>query len=160
MLDVVTVLPEVSQTGAKVPAGAAILLSVPEGARAPVSLGDFPYDQSTYETGGGLVEISPTPEQIAIANSGTLAIRFGMSGSSILLRESVLVVDTDDRNVYLEQSASRKVSVSVSVRKRGLPPGESVVLRLAEYFDPTGKLETGPIPQTDRPISHPDTEAT
>lgn len=158
VLDLITMVPEVSSTGAKVPAGAATLLAFPDGAGAPVSLGQFPYDQATYETGGGLVEMSLTPQQVAAANSGTLAIRFGISGSSTLLRESVLAVDTDDRNIYLEQDASRQITVRV--KKRGASPGEPITLSLAQYLDPTGKSETGPIAEADLAVSHPNTVTT
>ena len=73
VVDLITAVPEIDETGTKLPGGAASLVVIPSVGGAPVPLGPLPYDQITYETGGGIVEVGFTTEQAALIADGRIS---------------------------------------------------------------------------------------
>lgn len=150
VLDLITAVPEIDATGTKLPGGAASLVVVPSTGGAPVPLGPVPYDQATYEAGGGIVEVGFTAEQAALIADGSLAISF--DGEPVL-QESELAVDTDDRNLYFDEGEER--SVTIRVLERGRKPSSPISIRILQWFNPE-KARSGPIPPAARALEHPD----
>jgi len=131
VLDLITMVPEVNLDGAKVPP--VPLLCGPFRRRGSARiLGTVPYDQSTYETGGGVVEISLTPEQV----EQPIPERWP-SASPVLAAASSCASQSSRWTPMTAMSTLSRThpAITVRVKKRGGPPGEPITLSLAQYLD-------------------------
>lgn len=155
VLDLITAVPETDRQGTKVNLGAAIMVALPDDNSPAVELGRFSYSKADYDAGGGLQEISLTEEQTALALRSRLGLSFG---SNIIHEERDLVVDTDERNLHFDVGEEKIVRLHVT--RRGAAPTAPVTVQLRQYFNPSGKSSSGPIPNTERALSHPDSVVT
>jgi hypothetical protein len=154
VIDMITAVPEIDAAGTKLPAGNAELIAFPDNGSPAVSIGPVIYDLAAYETGGGTVELALTAEKLAAMQSGTLSLVFG---GTAMLAERDLVVDTDDRNIYMNQGEER--TVTFRVLYRGGVPASPVRLRIQQRFNPE-KATSAPVPKAQRAMEHPDTVET
>ncbi|QEH34850.1 Violacein biosynthesis protein VioB [Aquisphaera giovannonii] len=131
---------------------------VPEGGGDPVRISEpIAYDYPTYEATGGILDVPYDPRVVSRdqLDRGSLVLlsMLGAQGDRPvpLLAEvpDGLVVDTDDRGLYLDVDG--RGHIHVLVRERGLPPRSDVPVWIWEYQNylvPAGPLErAGGVPK-------------
>lgn len=167
-LDTISTFPECNViTNEKLVFGGAMeLVVVPAGGSA-ISIGAIPNDQQTYESGGGLVEISyagsPNLTQIEqnIA-TGTLAIQ-GLSSPQTLLAEVPDIdIQTDDRAVYFQEAVPQAsgpplagtATITVRVFRKGVLAQTATTIILEywmcqkDYINPDKPMVPVPLAST------------
>jgi hypothetical protein len=120
ILDLVNTFPEADQSGSKAVLGDA-MLRIRNGTTT-VDIGPVPYDQATYEQTAGIVEV-PFPSAAEAALTGGELVLVTAKGGE-LLAEAPVMVDSDDRCIYLQQgeaATARFVALA-----RGSALGQSV----------------------------------
>jgi hypothetical protein len=100
--------------------------------------GPIAYDYSTYESTGGVLDVAydtslASRDQL---EKGTLLLFCESDGTTppfILLKENepAIVIETDDRGVYLD--VGKTGTISILVQERGGPPSKDVTVYLWEY---------------------------
>jgi hypothetical protein len=142
LLDLLTTFPEQkhSASRAKVDYGPVdlVVTSGEDGTENVVTIGSVPYDRTTYEAGGGVIEI-PLPAGSPAAGAleqGLLQLR--QADGIVLLAETEIVeVETDDRCVYLDfgDDGVARGQVRINVFARGKPITRPVRIRLEQWAD-------------------------
>jgi hypothetical protein len=119
-LDVVNTFPEADKSGRKQSLGG-FMLRTRHGTESS-DIGPVPYDKATYEQTAGIVEVEFDPALGPAIAAGELVMTSDTSGE--LLAESPVMVESDDRCVYLQQGES--ATVRFSALTRGAPLAEPV----------------------------------
>lgn len=105
-------------------------LQVVDAAGTAHTVGPVPYDQSTYLSGAGIVEI-PIPDGLGpTIAAGTLQI-ISPASADPLLRETPLVAESDDRATYLTVGESQ--TITINVFSRGAAPGTPVPVIVQQF---------------------------
>ena len=103
----------------------------------PITFAD--YRRAAYELNGGVVELALQPGEAAVIAGGDLELVSIARPTRAALREQVLVAETDDRAVYLDEGQTR--TVRIRVFERGTAPTTPVGVRLTHHDDTGRRLE-------------------
>ncbi len=110
----------------------------------PITYAD--YCRKAYETNAGVLELSIETEAAQFAESARLELVRVEPQRGRVLREEVLVADSEERGIYVDQGESQ--CVQIQVFERGKPSGRPVSLAFAHYAD-----EGEPLPRRRRVVS-------
>ena len=102
-----------------------------------ITFGD--YRRATYEQTGGVVELALRPGDADLIAGGDLELVSIERPARPALREQVLVAETDDRAIYLDEGQTR--IVRFRLLERGTVPAGPVGLRLTHHDDTGRRLE-------------------
>ncbi len=130
-VDLVNTFPEADASRRKEGFGVATL-RVDDGTKVS-DIGPVPYDQAAYEATAGMVEVAFDPALAAALADGALVL--GVENGGDLLREAPLMVDSDDRCVYLQQGSSTDVHLLAAARG-GRPASTTELFVSQEPSDP------------------------
>jgi hypothetical protein len=119
-LDLVSTFPEMDASGAKAMLGEAVLRAR-NGTETP-DIGPVPYDQTAYEQTAGIVEV-PFPPALGPTIAGGELVLLTEKGGE-MLAEAPVMVESDDRCVYLQEGES--ATVRFQALGRGVPLAEPV----------------------------------
>ena len=120
--------------------GPMTLMVVPEGDASPVAItGLDGYDSfETYANHGGIFDYRYDASLTETVKRGTLIVQAdNPRPESVILRESIIVAETDDRGIYLDPGGTAKVRLRV--KERGGPTTARVTFA-------TGIVESGKVP--------------
>ena len=145
-LDLVSTFPECSvQTNEKLDLGTMNLVVVPASG-APLTIGAIPYDQTTYQGNGGMVEVSYAGNANAAAitqaiGTGSLAIQGLTPVTTVLQEVPDIDVQTDDRAVYFQLGVPQPngptvpgtATITIHVYRKGVLAQTATTLDL-EYW--------------------------
>ncbi|HEY0871930.1 MAG TPA: hypothetical protein VGD94_00555 [Vicinamibacterales bacterium] len=167
-LDAISTFPECNvNTNEKLSLGPLNLVVVPASGGTPITIGSIPNDQQTYESGGGLVEISyaSSPNLAQIQQNiatGTLAIQ-GLSPATVLLAEVPDIdIQTDDRAVYFQEAIPQPggppqpgtATMTIKVFRKGVLAQTPTTVILEhwmcqkDYINPDKPMVPVPLPGT------------
>ena len=121
-LDLVNTFPEGSPVLDKVDYGPAHLMIRGESGKPDVVLGSVRYDKASYEATSGICEVEYPEGAEADIEAGRLVLRTG--DPSALIEEVDLVVQSDDRCVYMDEGTCKQVCLQV--RRRGGAPSQPI----------------------------------
>jgi len=130
-VDLVNTFPEADASRRKEGFGVATL-RVDDGTTIS-DIGPVPYDQGAYEATAGMVEVAFDPVLAPALADGVLVLSVQNGGD--LLREAPLMVDSDDRCVYLQQGASTDVHLLAAARG-GQPTSTTELFVIQEPSNP------------------------
>jgi hypothetical protein len=119
-LDLASTFPEVDESASKVPLGEAVLQA--RNGTETSEIGPVPYDQTTYEQTAGVVEV-PFPPALGPTIAASELVLLTEHGGEMLV-EAPVMVESDDRCVYLQQGESAMVRFLALAR--GAPLAEPV----------------------------------
>jgi len=92
------------------------------------------YDQPSYRHTSGILDFPLTPDQLALVQTpGNLLQIFATNPNTVVLQQTPLVVETDDRGTYLDQSES--TTITVAVYENGVPAGDGVSVLVSQYYE-------------------------
>lgn len=148
-LDCISTFPECNvSTNTKYDFGP-MTLDLVSSSTSRITLGNIPYDQTTYETYAGLAEIPLTSAVIAEIEAGpansTLAIHSTTLGIDVLQESPGLDIETEDRAIYFdaqtltnwndpnEQPVAGTATITIQAFQFGQPVQNSVTVNL-EYW--------------------------
>lgn len=135
VLDLITTIPEQDNSLKKLDRGPAWLKvyhPLDNGAFEPPRLiGPVPYDQQTYETQGGIVEVNYPKDLEALLDKGQLRLYFGNSNYSVLQEED-FTIDAAESGIYLDQGETH--ILELRVYKKGKPIQDPIVVKLEQYI--------------------------
>ncbi|MBI5768072.1 MAG: hypothetical protein HZA93_09770 [Verrucomicrobia bacterium] len=147
-LDCVSTFPEASTTTrAKFDLGPISLVLLYGTPQVSVVIGPVPYDQATYESGGGMVDISYADNpQLATINAnlatGQLALYSSNYGFNLLTETPGADAQTDNRGLYFDCQIAQgtgtgaipgTAQLTLQVLQHGVPPAAPMTLNL-EYW--------------------------
>jgi hypothetical protein len=135
-LDLVNTFPEMDQSGSKALLGEAVL-RVRDGTQTP-DIGPVSYDQTTYEQTAGMVEVPFHPALGPAIAAGELVLMTEKGGE--MLAEAPVMVESDDRCVYLQQGET--ATARFTALTRGVPLVEPVRFLV---MDEPGADARGPV---------------
>lgn len=115
-LDLVNTYPELDESGRKAPMGEAVLLV--RNGTGTRDIGPVPYDQATYERTAGVVEVPFDPVLGPAIAAGELVLMTEKGGE--MLTEAPVMVESDDRCLYLQQGESARVRFAALARGAAL----------------------------------------
>jgi hypothetical protein len=119
-LDLANTFPEADESTGKAPLGDAVLLA--RNGTETSEIGPVPYDQTTYEETAGVVEVPFPPALGPVIGASELVLTTEQGGE--MLVEAPVMVESDDRCVYLQQGES--ATVRFVALARGAPLAEPV----------------------------------
>lgn len=133
VLDLITTFPEQDETLEKLDQGVVSLqlrYRDNDDTKTEV-LGLVSYDRTTYETGGGIVELEYPAALAPHLDAGELRLFFEKTGFHTL-RETDLTIETDKSGLYFQEGGSQ--SIQIQVFKKGRPPQEPTRIKLQQYI--------------------------
>jgi len=121
-LDLVNTFPEVDESCSKAFLGEAVLRL--RNGTGMLDIGPVAYDQTTYEQTAGIAEVPFDPTLAPAIAAGELVLTTGKGGE--MLAEAAVMVESDDRCIYLQQGES--ATARFAALARGAPLVEPVRL--------------------------------
>jgi hypothetical protein len=109
----------------------------------PITYAD--YCREAYETNAGVLDLPFEPEVGKFVETGRLELVSIESLQRKVLREEILVADSEERGIYLDQGEGRRVPIQVF--ERGKTVTRPVALAFAHYAD-----EGKPLPRRRRVV--------
>lgn len=151
-LDLVTAFPEVDGSLEKADLGT-VTVAVVAANGTVTPLGRVDYDRTTYEEAAGIVEIPFPASASGAAAAGRLQVIHDASAMA-LLDEADITIETDDRNLYLQEGETREVTLQFS--QRGVAPGERLSAVTLQYVTSNKAQPAQPSPVEQHVVLTPD----
>jgi hypothetical protein len=113
-------------------------------------LGSVSYDRSTYEQGGGIVEVPYETEFASRIDEGQLLLFFDEAGHD-KLAEVELAVETDERGIYLDLGEKEEKEINIRIFRKGKAPDKAVTIKIEHYIT-TNYDDVLPFPPNPAPL--------
>jgi len=112
-------------------------------AEEPITIGEpltyDRYDKASYELSAGTCEFKIGDAQLETVRNGTLSLVAEGHETSPVLAEANVVVETDNRGLYLENEEKRTIQLRAY---RNGEPAEGITIAVAQYYgEPNDDLE-------------------
>jgi hypothetical protein len=144
-LDLINTFPEDGAAGVKFEMGTATLqVQMPDG--SVEKIGNFDYDQNSYELTSGLADVKFDDNQSVAIESGLLAISLSNYNQGPLLLENEYMIATDTSCAYLNEDKSKNREITVKAVYKGEPLKEPVTIDIEQWqMTPTSAIPNMPV---------------
>lgn len=142
-IDLLNTFPEMFWQGDKIDLGDITLAAQSgEGTPAPIATLTYnDYNQSSYEKGGGILDLKFNPALAQEIANGTLVFQATTpDGTVAVLSERPWMAQTDDRGIYLNEGESKSFDVAVLSKGKRAPNAKLLIAKYAPALIPLNPL--------------------